>query len=73
MPNYGCGVFAKVDGIFQIPDGTYKGTVTEDSTMYEYLNETYYQEMTSEAKNQIQFSKTGIAHFYSICRSLFRT
>lgn len=60
MPNYGCGVFAKVDGIFQIPDGTYKGTVTEDSTMYEYLNETYYQEMTSEAKNQIQF------HTYNI-------
>lgn len=41
-------------------DGTYKGTVTEDSTMYEYLNETYYQEMTSEAKNQIQF------HTYNI-------
>ena len=41
-------------------DGTYKGTVTEDSTMYEYLNEIYYQEMTSEAKNQIQF------HTYNI-------
>ena len=60
MPNYGCGVFAKIDGIFQIPDGTYKGTVTEDSTMYEYLNETYYKKMTSDAKNQIQF------HTYNI-------
>ena len=35
-PSWGCGVFAAVSGTFQTPDGKYKGTVTEDSSIKQY-------------------------------------
>ena len=53
-PNYGCGVYAAVSGIFQTPNGNYSGTVTEDSSMKEYLNDTYYSTLNGIAKTQVQ-------------------
>ena len=53
-PSWGCGVFAAVSGTFQTPDGKYSGTVTEDSSMKEYLNNTYYPTLTGTAKTQMQ-------------------
>ena len=49
-----CGVYAAVSGIFQTPDGKYSGTVTEDSSIKEYLNNTYYPTLTGIAKTQVQ-------------------
>ena len=53
-PQWGCGVFAAVSGTFQTPDGKYSGTVTEDSSIKEYLNNTYYPTLNETAKTQIQ-------------------
>ena len=53
-PSYGCGVFAAVSGTFQTPDGKYSGTVTEDSSIKEYLNNTYYPTLNETAKTQVQ-------------------
>ena len=53
-PNLGCGVYAAVSGIFQTPDGKYSGTVTEDSSIKEYLNNTYYPTLNGIAKTQVQ-------------------
>ncbi len=53
-PSWGCGVFAAVSGTFQTPDGKYKGTVTEDSSIKQYLNDTYYPTLTGIAKTQMQ-------------------
>ena len=53
-PNWGCGVFAAVSGTFQTPNGNYSGTVTEDSSIKEYLNNTYYPTLTGIAKTQVQ-------------------
>jgi len=53
-PHNGCGVFAAVSGTFQTPDGKYSGTVTEDSSIKEYLNNTYYPTLNGTAKAQIQ-------------------
>ena len=53
-PYYGCGVFAAVSGTFQTPDGKYSGTVTEDSSIKEYLNNTYYPTLNETAKTQVQ-------------------
>ena len=53
-PNYGCGVYAAVSGTFQTPDGRYSGTVTEDSSIKEYLNNTYYPTLNGIAKTQMQ-------------------
>ena len=50
----GCGVFAAVSGTFQTPDGKYSGTVTEDSSIKEYLNNTYYPTLNGTAKTQMQ-------------------
>ena len=50
----GCGVYAAVSGTFQTPDGNYSGTVTEDSSIKEYLNDTYYPTLNGIAKTQIQ-------------------
>ncbi len=50
----GCGVYASVSGIFQTPDGRYSGTVTEDSSIKEYLNNTYYPTLNGIAKTQVQ-------------------
>ena len=53
-PQLGCGVFAAVSGTFQTPNGNYSGTVTEDSSIKEYLNNTYYPTLTGIAKTQVQ-------------------
>lgn len=53
-PQWGCGVFAAVSGTFQKPDGKYSGTVTEDSSIKEYLNNTYYPTLNGTAKTQVQ-------------------
>ena len=53
-PRYGCGVFAAVSGTFQTPYGKYSGTVTEDSSIKEYLNNTYYPTLNGTAKTQMQ-------------------
>ena len=53
-PRRGCGVFAAVSGTFQTPDGKYSGTVTEDSSIKEYLNNTYYPTLNGTAKTQMQ-------------------
>ena len=49
----GCGVFASIDGTFKTPDNQYYGTVTEDSSIKEYLNTTYYNSLTEEARQQV--------------------
>lgn len=53
-PQWGCGVFAAVSGTFQTPDGKYSGTVTENSSIKEYLNNTYYPTLNGTAKTQVQ-------------------
>ena len=50
----GCGVYAAVSGTFQTPNGNYSGTVTEDSSIKEYLNDTYYPTLNGIAKTQVQ-------------------
>ena len=53
-PQYGCGVYAAVEGEFSTPDGAIKGTVTEDSSIKIYLNEDYYvNDINSIAKGQM--------------------
>ena len=52
-PSYGCGVFAAVNGTFQTPSGSKSGTVTEDSSIKEYLNTTYYNTLSSTAQGQM--------------------
>ena len=53
-PWAGCGVYAAVSGTFQTPNGNYSGTVTEDSSMKEYLNDIYYPTLNGIAKTQVQ-------------------
>ena len=53
-PHLGCGVYAAVSGTFQTPNGNYSGTVTEDSSIKEYLNNTYYPTLDGTAKTQMQ-------------------
>ena len=53
-PYLGCGVYAAVSGTFQTPNGNYSGTVTEDSSIKEYLNNTYYPTLNEIAKTQVQ-------------------
>ena len=50
----GCNVYGKVNGIFRLMSGQKMGTVTEDSSLSKYLNETYYNTLTSDAKKQVQ-------------------
>lgn len=50
----GCNVYGKVNGIFRLMLGQKMGTVTEDSSLSKYLNKTYYNTLTSDAKNQVQ-------------------
>ena len=54
QPYSGCGVYAAVSGTFQTPNGNYSGTVTEDSSIKEYLNNTYYPTLNGIAKTQVQ-------------------
>ena len=53
-PDWGCEVYAAVSGTFQTPNGNYSGTVTEDSSIKEYLNNTYYPTLNGIAKAQVQ-------------------
>ena len=50
----GCGVYGKVNGTYQSPDGQLSGTITEDSSIADYLNGEYYNGLTSIAQTQIQ-------------------
>ena len=50
----GCGVYGKVSGTYQGPDGIYSGTITENSSIADYLNGEYYNGLTSIAQTQIQ-------------------
>ena len=59
-PSNGCGVFAAVSGTFQNPSGSKSGTVTEDSSIKEYLNGEYYNGLSGEARNQM------VSHSYNI-------
>ena len=52
-PSWGCGVFASVNGTYKTPSGSKQGTVTENSSIQEYLNGTYYNNLTETAKGQI--------------------
>ncbi len=49
-----CGVYGKVSGTYSRPDGKFSGTVTEDSSIADYLNGEYYNGLTEIAKAQIQ-------------------
>ena len=49
-----CGVYGKVSGTYTRPDGIYSGTVTEDSSIADYLNGEYYNGLTEIARAQIQ-------------------
>ena len=52
--NLSCGVYGKVSGTYQSPDGRMSGTVTENSSIADYLNGEYYNELTEIARAQIQ-------------------
>ena len=53
-PQYGCGVYAAVDGTFSSQSGSQSGTVTEDSSIKIYLNDDYYvNNINSTAKEQM--------------------
>ena len=52
--DWGCGVYGKVSGTYQSPDGRMSGTVTEDSSIADYLNGEYYNGLTPIARAQIQ-------------------
>ena len=49
-----CGVYGKVSGTYSRPDGKFSGTVTEDSSIANYLNGEYYNGLTEIARAQIQ-------------------
>ena len=57
-PQYGCGVYAAVDGEFSSPSGSQKGTVTEDSSIKIYLNEDYYTNNINETAKEQMTSHT---------------
>ena len=54
QPSYGCGVYAAVSGTFQTPNGNYSGTVTEESSIKECLDHTYYPSLNGTAETQVQ-------------------
>ena len=49
-----CGVYGKVSGTYARPDGRLSGTVTEESSIADYLNGEYYNGLTEIARAQIQ-------------------
>ena len=57
-PSWGCGVYAAVEGEFSIPSGSFKGTVTEDSSIKIYLNEDYYTNNINETAKEQMTSHT---------------
>ena len=59
---YGCNAWAGVNGIFT--NGDKGGTVTENASLNNYLNNNYYSSLTNESKNLIishDFNTGGIA------------
>ena len=59
--DFGCGVYAAVEGTFSSPSGSQSGTVTEDSSIKIYLNDDYYvNNINSTAKEQM------ISHYFNI-------
>ena len=52
-PSWGCGVYASVDGTFQNPSNTKSGTVTENSSIQEYLNGEYYNSLSPSARDNM--------------------
>ena len=53
-PQYGCGVYAAVEGTFSSLSGSQSGTVTEDSSIKIYLNDDYYvKNINATAKGQM--------------------
>ena len=56
----GCNVYSQVVGNFMPPDKKYSGTVTEDSTIKEYLNNSYFDTLNTDSKNQL------ISHNFNI-------
>lgn len=50
--NYSCNVWGGVSGNFV--NKNFSGTVNEDADLNIYLNNTYYNSLTEEAKNEIQ-------------------
>ena len=60
---YGCNVYGAVSGTYTL--GSKSGTVTEDSSLAEYLNGTYYNSLTLTAQGQVQthaFNIGGVLH-----------
>ena len=57
-PTYGCSVYGRVSGMYTL--GSKSGTVTEDSSLAEYLNGEYYNSLNQTAKGQVQI------HMYNI-------
>ena len=51
-PSNGCSVYGAINGTYTL--GSKSGTVTEDSSIAEYLNGEYYNSLTPIAKGQIQ-------------------
>ena len=50
-PNYGCSIFSAIPGEIHMFD--FSGIVTEDSSVKNYLNDTYYPTLNEAAKNVI--------------------
>ena len=48
----GCGIYGAVSGTYVL--GNLSGTVTEDSSIADYLNGEYYNSLTTTAKTQVQ-------------------
>ena len=49
---YGCNAWSAVQGTYV--NNAFSGTVTEDSLMKTYLNDTYYKALKADSKKQIQ-------------------
>ncbi len=56
--NYGCGVYAAVSGEFSTPSGSKKGTVTENSSIQEYLNGEYYTSNLNSTAKELMTSNS---------------
>ena len=54
---------------FQIPNGNYSGTVTEDSSIKEYLNDTYYPTLTGIEKTQVQSHSFNLGSVQALVES----
>ncbi|MCI9110378.1 MAG: hypothetical protein HFH47_01030, partial [Bacilli bacterium] len=55
---YGCNAWGKIEGTFTNDNKT--GTVTQDASLNTYLNNDYYNTLSSEAKSLIQTHTWGV-------------